>query len=266
MSITKQTNMKTTTIAALLIALSINITAQVKVRPRNQDPKPLEPRNESQNNPAQQNNNQSGNHWGNGWGWGGGWGYNNCGPNVGVTIGFGGPYYGNAYAYNNNYYNGYNVRKAAKYSIRSAGNMINQAVAFDTWNDIYSPLLAKAIRHYNYARQLYWWGNYAAAYNHAERAGYLAWYSLQYFQDPYYNNYNNGGYGQPNPYSDPYNPYYRSDQAGNTGNNGQVPNSNEGFRKGEVPKSEGIDKELPGSEKADKELIKSFDKSELKDE
>ncbi len=254
---TSKTMKTTTTIAALLIALSINVTAQVKVKPRNQDPVPLEPRNGPKNNPAPQNNNQSGDHWGHGWAWGGG--YNNCGPNVGVTIGFGSPYYGNAYCYNQNYYNGYSAKKAARYSIRSAGNLINQAVAFNTWNDIYSPLLAKAIRHYNYAREQYWWGNYPAAYNHAERAGYLAWYSLQYFQDPYYNN---GGYGQPNPYSDPYNPYYRSDQAGSGMNQG----GNQGFKKGEVPQMEGIDKQLPGSEKADKEVIRTFDKSEIKED
>ncbi len=250
----------TTTIAALLIAFSINVTAQVKMKPRNQNPVPLEPRNGASNTQTPSNNNQSGEHWGQGHGWGGGWGNNNYGPNVGVTIGFASPYYGNAYCYNNNNYNGYSIKKAARYSIRSAGNMINQAVAFDTWNDIYSPLLAKAIRHYNYARELYWWGNYQAAHNHAERAGYLAWYSLQYFQDPYSNN---GAYGQPDPYGDPYNPYYRTDQAGGSGQN---QGGNQGFRKGEVPAGDGIDKQLPGGEKADKEVIKSFDKTELKDE
>ena len=138
-------------------------------------------------------------------------------------------------------------------------SIINQAIDIHNWNDIYSPLLAKAISHYNYARELYWWGNYQAAYNHAERAGYLAWYSLQYFQNPYYN----GDGLQPNPYSDPYNPYYKSDK---TGGNNQSNNGGAEFERKAAPKQEEIDAKLPGSETKDKELIKSFDNSELKDE
>ena len=46
----------------------------------------------------------------------------------------------------------------------------------------------------------------------------------------------------------------------------QNQNGGQGFRKGEVPGSEGIDKQLPDAGKADKELIKSFDKTELKEE
>jgi len=257
--IQNKTMKTTTTIAALLIAFSINVSAQVKIKPREPDPVLLETRTGPKNNPSPLNNNQSGEHWGHGSGWCWGGGNNNCGPNI--TIGFGGPYYGNAFCYNQNYYNGYSAKKAARYSIRSAGNLINQTIAFDTWNDVYSPLLAKAIRHYNYAREQYWWGNYPAAYNHAERAGYLAWYSLQYFQDPY-SNY--GGYVQPNPYSDPYNPYYRSNQAGGSD---QGQNGGQGYKKGEVPNNnEGIDKQLPGSNKDDKELIRTFDKTEIKEE
>jgi hypothetical protein len=218
------------TIAALLLAFTKNYT----------------PRNHPKNDPQPQNNDQS-NHWG--WGQGG--------ANGNVSIGFG--TYPNYYAYNNyNSYNGYSIKKASRYSIRAAGQLINQAVAFDSWNDIYSPLLAKAIRHYNYSRQLYWWGNYPAAHNHAERARYLAWYSLQYFQDPNCGGNYGGGY-QPDPYSDPYNPYYKTDQTGGK-------NQNYGNRTQEISKNENLDTKLPGSEINDRELIRSFDKTELKDE
>lgn len=245
--------MKTiTTISALLIALSINVTAQVKVKERGVSPKQgtYIPRNQPQNNPTAQNNNQSSEHWVHG-----GWNYGG-GSYGSITVGFGNPYPNNFY-----YGNSYSIKKASRYSIRAAGQIINQAIAFDSWNDIYSPLLAKAIRHYNYSRELYWWGNYSAAHNHAERARYLAWYSLQYFQNPGCDNGYGGGYGQPNPYSDPYNPYYRSNQAGGANANG-----NQSYKTEEMPKDEGLDKKLPGSDTNDKELIRSFDKSELKDE
>lgn len=251
-----QTNkkMKTTgTIATLLIALSINVTAQVKVKERGVTPKPATyvPRNQDQD-PTPQGNNQANAHWGHGWG--SGWGH----PHGVVSVNFG----YNPYPYNNYCGNGYSIKKASRYSIRAAGNIINQALAFDSWNDMYSPLLAKAIRHYNYARQLYWWGNYQAAYNHAERANYLAWYSLQYFQNPNCGSGYGSGYYEPNPYSDPYNPYYRTDKtAGNISEGGS-----EGFKTGKVPDSESIDQKLPGSEINDKELLRTFDKSDLKDE
>ena len=235
------------TISVLLIALSINVTAQEKTKERGGNPKPIPftPRNQPKNDPVPQGNNQAADHWGQGW--------NNGYPQGYVSLNFG----YNAPHYNNYYNNGYSAKKTARNSIRAAGKMINQAVAFDSWNDIYSPLLAKAIRHYNYARELYWWGNYQAAYNHSERAGYLSWYSLQYFQNPGWG----GGYNEPNPYSDPYNPYYRSDQT----NNSQNGNSN-GSKTATVPENNGIDQKLPGSGTNDKELIRSFDKSELKDE
>ena len=247
---------RTTIIAAVLIALSINLNAQVRVKPNNQGPVTYQPRNEPKSNPAPQNNNQSGEHWGHSWGGGHPQGY------VSLNFGYNSPYYGNPYYYNNYYANGYSIKKSARYSIRAAGQIINEAVAFDTWNDMYSPLLAKAIRHYNYARQLYWWGNYNAALNHAERANYLAWYSLQYFQNPGCGGgYNGGGY-DPNPYSDPYNPYYRTDKAGGSAQNG----GNENYKSQGVAKTDELDTKLPGSDVSDKELLKSFDKTELKDE
>lgn len=258
--------MKTlTTIQVLLLALWINTTAQIKIKQQPNNPKPIDyvPRNGPPNNPApiaQNNEQQNNHHWGNGHG--GGWN-NGCGNGWGnVSIGFGNyPSYGNPYQYNNYYGNGYSMKKQTRYSIRAAGQIINEAVAFDTWNDNYSPMLAKAIRHYEYARQLYWYGDYQSAYNHAERARYLAWYSLQYFQNPNCNEYNGVGYDQPNPYSDPYNPYYRNDQT-NNGNS----NSNSGNKKEEFPKQENIDLKLPGSDINDKELIRTFDQSGVKDE
>lgn len=249
--------MKTiSTISVLLIALSINVTAQVKIKERGVPPKKATyvPRNQPQNPPVAQNNNQSSAHWGPGW--------NNGGPHGSVSINFGyNSYYGNPYPYNNYYGNGYNAKKASKYSIRAAGKMIGQAVAFNNWHDIYSPMLAKAIRHYNYSRELYWWGNYQAANNHAERARYLAWYSLQYFQNPNCGGNYGGGY-EPDPYSDPYNPYYRTDKTGGASQNG----NGQGNKTANVPNDDGIDKKLPGSETNDKELIRSFDKTEMKDE
>lgn len=254
-TVNKTSKMKTMiTISALLIAFSINTTAQVKVKPIN--PKTIDyvPRNgppKNQEPVAQNNQQQDNNHWG----------HSPSYPNgyVSLNFGYNSPYYGNPYPYNNYYGNGYSIKKQTRYSIRAASQMINQVVAFDNWNDTYSPLLAKAIRHYNYARQLYWWGNYHAAYNHAERARYLAWYSLQYFQNPNCND--GGGYGQPNPYSDPYNPYYRSDQTGS----GNI-NEKSGYKTQEIPQNENVDAKLPGSEVNDKELIRTFDKSDLKDE
>jgi hypothetical protein len=240
--------MSKTTISILIMSVALSMNAQVKTRGGTNDPKPISPRNEPKNNSQSGNNNQ-GEHWGNGSFQGN------------ITIGFGnGPYYGNPYPYNNYYYNGYNWKKATRNSLRAAKYVINDAVAFDSWNDIYSPLVAKAIRHYNYARQLYWWGNYQAAYNHAERARYLAWYSLQYFQDPGY--YNGGAY-QPDPYSDPYDPYYKKGQGGNEA---QRNKENRGSKMPEQLKQDDLDGNLPGSDKNDREILKSFDRSEDKDE
>lgn len=156
--------------------------------------------------------------------------WNPWGGGVSVQIGnypnYGGNYnYGNSYGYGN--YN--NMKRAARNSIRSAANVIGQALQFSDWNDTYSPWLAKAIRHQQYAKQLYFWGDYAGALNHAERAGFLAWNSLSYFNNSYgYNNGFDGNYS-PNPYSDPNNPYYRK------GNSTNAPSSNDdgdfGYRK-----------------------------------
>lgn len=235
-----------TTLSVLLLALSINVTAQVK------GPRTFEPRNQPHHDPVPQNNNsQNAHHWGNGWGGGH--------PNTYVSFNFG---YVNPYPYNNYCGNGYSIKKATRYSIRAAGQIINQAVAFDSWNDMYSPILAKAIRHYNYAQQLYWWGNYQAAYNHAERARYLAWYSLQYFQNPNCDGGYNNGYIEPDPYSDPYNPYYKTQHT--NGKISQQPST--GNISQDISKDHGLDKVLPDSNTNDKELIKSFNGSEMKDE
>lgn len=179
-------------------------------------------------------------------------------------------YYGNSYGYNNYH----SLKKAARNSIRNSANVIGQALQFSDWNDIYSPWLAKAIRHQQYAKQLYFWGDYAGALNHAERAGFLAWNTLNYFNG--YNGYNDdfdGAY-YPNPYSDPNNPYYRK---GNTsGKNAPNSNDDEGFgyrKKADENTSSGnkevnpnterklqkedIDNTLPQSKMNDRELLKT---------
>lgn len=234
--------------SVVLAMLSATLTAQVKnVYPKG-GPKPgtVVPHAQANSNVQSNTNNMEADKWIHG-NWGG---YGN------VTIGFGSYPYGQPMPYYNNHNPYHSAKKAAKYSLRSANYMIGQAVGFNSWHDIYSPLLAKAIRHYNFAKQQFWWGNYSAAYNHAERANYLAWYSLQYFQNPeYYDNYNDYGY-QPNPYSDPYNPYYKKGE----------PTVNQGERKAEMPKQESIDNALPQENGNDKELIRTFDKSDLKDE
>lgn len=188
------------------------------------------------------------------------------------------PYYaGGPHYYGNGYGNHYNIRKAARYSIRQSAQVIRQALHFSDWNDMYSPWLAKAIRHQQYAKQLYFWGDYAGALNHAERAGFLAYNTLNYFNGYYgYNDGFGGGYNNyPNPYSDPNNPYYRkADPSGSNGN--MNPNNNDdsdfGYRKSnndgsskETEKSvsgerklapEKIDNSLPQNKMSDKELLK----------
>lgn len=71
--------------------------------------------------------------------------------------------------YNSNY-----MKRAAKNSIRESAYAIRNAVQVSNWNDVYSPLIAKAIRHQQYAKTLYMQRNLAAAINHANRAAYLA--------------------------------------------------------------------------------------------
>ena len=189
----------------------------------------------------------------------------------------GGPYYGNGYGHGH-----YNLKKAARNSIRQSAHIIGQAMQFSDWNDMYSPWLAKAIRHQQYAKQLYFWGDYPGALNHAERAGFLAHNTLNYFNGYYgYNDGFNGGYNYPNPYGDPNNPYYRKGNP-NSSDNNVNPNSNMnsgdddsdfGYRKGSGAtnstatesnqkterkmQKEEIDNTLPHNKMSDKELLKT---------
>ncbi len=199
-------------------------------------------------------------------------GGNKNGSKIVVHIG-GHPNYYNSY--NHGYNNYYNVKKAARNSIHQSAATIGQALQFSDWNDIYSPWLAKAIRHQQYARQLYFWGDYAGAMNHSERAGFLAWNTLNYFNNPY--GYNNNSY--PDPYSDPNNPYYRQSNP----NSSSQPNSNEdfGYRKSSTDKTTEesnsakresqpnieqklekteLDNILPSSKMDDRELLKTNSK------
>jgi hypothetical protein len=246
-----KTSIKTlTTICAVVISLSV--TAQKRSR-GNEVQQPQQPQ-------TQPNTDATDRHV---------WASNNNhgGSNVNIHIGGSNPnYYGNNYGYNNYY----NVKKAAINSLHQSASVIGQALQFSDWNDIYSPWLAKAIRHQQYAKQLYFWGDYAGALNHAERAGFLAWNTLSYFN----NGYNNNGYGQnnyPNPYSDPNNPYYRQSNPNTT----TLPSTTEdeyGYRKTNpdnsslkknettvpsenVRKTE-LDGTLPQSKLSDKELLK----------
>lgn len=208
-----------------------------------------------------------------------GWGSNNHhGPHWGgnVIVHVGGnphPYYNN-YGYGYGYNNYYSMKKASRNSIHQSANIIRQALQFSDWNDIYSPWLAKAIRHQQFAKQLYFWGDYAGALNHAERAGFLAWNTLDYFNNPY--SYNNNNY--PDPYSNPNNPYYR--QSNPTSQPGTSGDEDFGYRKGTTEKSTEnpsefkdansldvqrkaapeLEKSLPQSKMSDKELLKTSPK------
>ncbi len=250
-----KTSIKTlTTICAVVISLSAN--AQKRSR-GNEVQQPQQPQ-------TQTNTDANDRHV---------WASNNNhgGPNVSVHIGGGySNYGGNYYGYNNYNNNYYNVKKAARNSLHQSVNLIGQALQFSDWNDIYSPWLAKAIRHQQYAKQLYFWGDYAGALNHAERAGFLAWNTLSYFN----HGFNNNGYGQnnyPNPYSDPNNPYYRQSNPKTT----TQPNTDEeeyGYRKtnsdnnslkkdettapAESLRKTELDGTLPQSKLSDKELLK----------
>lgn len=219
-----KTSIKTITIVCALF-ISLSTTAQHRTRG-----------NEPQQAQNQNNGNQNNKHvWAsNNHPYGGG----NWGGNVTVQIGGYPNNYGNnyGYGYNNNYYN---IKKAARNSLRQSANVIGQALQFSDWNDTYSPWLAKAIRHQQYAKQLYFWGDYSGALNHAERAGFLAWNTLSYFNNSY--GYDDGyaGNNYQNPYSDPNNSYYRK---GNTNNTTQ-PNGNNndddyGYRKSSTEKTQ----------------------------
>jgi hypothetical protein len=199
---------------------------------------------------------------------------------VTIQIGGGYPntYYGNNYGYGNHYYGNYgyqnynSIQNIARNSIRQSAGFIGQALQFTTWNDIYSPWLAKAIRHQQYAKQLYFWGDYAGAMNHSERAGFLAWNALS--------NFNNGyGYNAPsqnnytNPYSDPNNPYYRQGNSGNQQNTTIENTDDYSYRKAQGNTDAGttdatkttasksadrteLDGALPQNKMTDKELVK----------
>ena len=262
-----KTSIKTlTTICTVIISLSIS--AQ-----RNHNGNQPQPNN---SNTSNQNNNSNDKHgWGNNHHWAGNWGSN-------VTVTFGGwpNYYNNYYCgYGYNYFgSNYSIKKAARNSIRKSANVIGQALNFSEWNDTYSPWLAKAIRHQQYAKQLYFWGDYAGALNHAERAGFLAWNTLSYFNNSY--GYDDGFAGDkyPNPYSDPNNPYYRKGNSNNStqpnssadedygyGKNStekQTDESDSGKREAQhssdskIKKTE-LDGSLPQSKLSDKELLKT---------
>ena len=218
-----KTSIKTkTTICAVLISLCM--MAQHKARPNEYQQQ--NNNNSNQNDKhiwASQNNHQGGN-WG------------------GVTVQIGGypnnygNYYNNNYGYGYNNNNYYNIKREAKNSLRQSANVIGQALQFSDWNDMYSPWLAKSIRHQQYAKQLYFWGDYAGALNHAERAGFLAWNSLSYFNNAY--GYDDGfaGNNYPNPYSDPNNPYYRQNNSGTQPNNSSSENDDFGNRKSSTEK------------------------------
>lgn len=211
------------------------------------------------------------------------------GGHVNININ-GGGYYGGGYYGNNGYNNynnyntyygynsGYNIKKAARNSLHQSAGFIGQALQFTEWNDIYSPWLAKAIRHQQYARDLYFWGDYAGALNHAERAGFLAWNTLTYFNGGYGNN-NYGGGSYPNPYGDPNNPYYRQNNSGNQPSVDDVPadgnygyserkssdqnptnngtyNENTAAKPSQKMEAIKIDETLPSNKVSDRELLK----------
>ena len=215
-----------TTICAVIISLSL--TAQRNHNGGNNSPQP-------QNNPpSNQNNNQNDKHH---HGWSGNNHHPNWGGSVNVHIGGFPNVYPNYNGYNYGYSNYYSIKKAARNSIRQSVNVIGQALQFSDWNDTYSPWLAKAIRHQQYAKQLYFWGDYAGALNHAERAGFLAWNALSYFNNAY--GYDDGfsGSNYPNPYSDPNNPYYRQSNPNTTTQPNTSSDEDFGYRKGSPDKT-----------------------------
>ena len=295
-----QTNLKieimknSISILATIIAVVTNLSVIAQHRSRGNENQQTQQQNQSQQqNQVQTQQQQSyDTRWGhghnNGWNnWGGGvtvhigntpnYGYNNNG--------YGNNYYSN---YNNNYNNYYSVKRAARNSLTQTAQIIGNALQFSDWNDTYSPWLAKAIRHQQYAKQLYFWGDYAGALNHAERAGFLAWNTLTYFNNGngYNNDYaNNSNYQDP--YQDPNNPYYRKGNSQSTNpnptnqNNTNTTNTDEdfGYRKSQntqtdnskdqntntdnqpnantgIQKAE-VDSQLPQSKLTDQELLKT---------
>ena len=250
--------------AIILTAFVFSAKAQIKVKNTN-DPKPIAyvSHGGHNGNNGNSNNGNNQNPQNNSANWQNNNGYSNGGGSVSFNYnsypsgnwGYAGPSY--------NYYNaGYygNPYHTARQVLRSSKAMINQSIDFHNWNDIYSPMLAKAIRHHNFAKQMYWWGNYNAAIAHAERAKYLAWCSLQYFQNPNgYNNYNGNNY--PDPYGDPNDPYYKK---GNPGGKMQNSNGQNGNEK-QAQEADEMDKKLPSQGSSDKDLIRDYNKED-KDE
>lgn len=252
-----KTSIKTlATICTVIISLNVN----AQRNHNGNQAQPSQAGTHQDNNPVvASNNRRGGGHWG---------------GNVSIHIGDGNPnYYGNNYGYG--YNNNYSVKRAARNSIRQSANVIAQALNFSEWNDTYSPWIAKSIRHQQYAKQLYFWGDYSGALNHAERAGFLAWSTLSYFNNSY--GYDDGfaGNGYPNPYSDPNNPYYRKN------NQTTQPNTSSdedyGYRKSSSEKTDDnssstkrksqqateqninkteLDGTLPQSKVSDRELLK----------
>jgi len=259
-----KTSIKTlTTICTVIISLSV--TAQ-----RNH--------NGGGNNLPQPQNNPQPNQHNNNHGWSGNNHHPNWGGSVNIHIGGFPTVYPNYYGYGYNNY--YSVKKAARNSIRQSANVIGQALQFSDWNDTYSPWLAKAIRHQQYAKQLYFWGDYAGALNHAERAGFLAWNTLSYFNNVY--GYDDGfaGGNYPNPYGDPNNPYYKQGNPKSTTQPSTNSDEDFGYRKGSAGKTANdnssekkdtqttpantqkaekaeLDNSLPQSKLNDKELLKT---------
>jgi hypothetical protein len=268
-----KTSMQTLTII-FAVVITLNSNAQ-------NGPRDSRGQNSNQNSNQQQGSSSNEKHrhhsGGNGWNsWGGG-----MSVNIGNSGGCNN--YGNYGNYGYGYNNYYSVKKAARQSLRNSAQVIGNALQFSDWNDTYSPWLAKAIRHQQYAKQLYFWGDYAGALNHAERAGFLAWNTLNYFNS-YGNDYD--GYGNnsyQDPYQDPNNPYYRKGNTNTT--NGNTNNNNDddsdfGYKKGEVKNQnttdepteeknvEGnskqrqqmqkteVDSKLPENKLSDKELLK----------
>ncbi|MES2761534.1 MAG: hypothetical protein V4677_04985 [Bacteroidota bacterium] len=240
-----KTSIKTlTTICTVIISLSM--AAQ-----RSHNGNQTQPQNQTQ---PVQSNSQNDKHHGPNWG-----------GNVNIHVGGYTNSYPNNYGYSYGYNNYYSVKKAARNSIRQSASVIGQALQFSDWNDTYSPWLAKAIRHQQYAKQLYFWGDYAGALNHAERAGFLAWNTLSYFNNPY--GYNNA---YPDPYSDPNNPYYRKSNPNTTQSN-TGSDEDYGYRKNSSDKTAEesgavrretqaakpeLDSSLPQNKLNDRELLK----------
>ncbi len=265
------------TTLATICAVVISISTSAQHRSRGNEP--LASTYTTKENNASTNNQKyygSGNNNGNKkwYGW-----------NSGVTISIGTPPVYGYNNYGNNYYNNYySSKKASRYALKRSANVIREALRFSNWNDTYSPWLAKAIRHQQFAKQHYFWGNYAAAINHSERAGFLAWNALNYFNNGFANNNGfNDDFGYSNyqdPYQNPNNPYYKKGNINSNSNyNEPVENNIDddfGYKKANANmdsqpntteteinsttklelKTAELDMQLPQQNKNDKELLK----------